>query len=237
MIDLVTPTVTNHDYLVGNDGACQVLSTSSQLSDGNPSSTAEMSLEANSEQPYRLYRFLTDLEDIVHRHADDRAQLQALCPLVRRLLASSSWLELSAPQPAPGKEWGVSILYDEPFFPITVQLVTWQPGATSPIHNHGGWGIVALISGQEKNQFWRRSHNAVDHNLDHTSQTPEYPHQIEAVGDRLLLPGDIITFLPDAIHSVEALGDAPTVSFNVYGPTQYDQRFQYNPQTQDAVRF
>ncbi|MBW4652066.1 MAG: cupin [Kaiparowitsia implicata GSE-PSE-MK54-09C] len=233
MMDLVTPTVTNHDYLIGNDGACQVLSASSQPSNGDPSSTAEMNGAVNSEQPYRLYRFLTDLEDIIHKHADDRSQLLALCPLVRRLLASSSWLELSAPQPAPGKAWGVSILYDEPFFPITVQLVTWQPGATSPIHNHGGWGIVALLSGQEKNRFWRRLHNPVDP----TSQAPEYPHQIEAVGDRLVLPGDIITFLPDAIHSVEALGDAPTVSFNVYGPTQHDQRLQYNPQTHDAVRF
>ena len=35
-------------------------------------------------------------------------------------------------------------------------MVTWLPGHTSTIHNHGTWGIVALVGGQERNRLWRR---------------------------------------------------------------------------------
>jgi len=34
--------------------------------------------------------------------------------------------------------------------------------------------------------------------------------------------------MPDAIHQVEAIGDQPTISFNVYGETNYDQRFEFD---------
>jgi predicted metal-dependent enzyme (double-stranded beta helix superfamily) len=51
----------------------------------------------------------------------------------------------------------IAILYDEPDFPLTVQTVSWLPGQVSPIHNHATWGVVALISGTEKNTLWRRT--------------------------------------------------------------------------------
>jgi hypothetical protein len=41
-------------------------------------------------------------------------------------------------------------LYQEDNFPITIQMVAWLPGNISPIHNHGTWGLVAVVSGQEK---------------------------------------------------------------------------------------
>jgi predicted metal-dependent enzyme (double-stranded beta helix superfamily) len=97
-----------------------------------------------------------------------------------------------------------------------VQLVAWAPGVQSPIHNHASWGVVALLSGQENNTFWQRS------------PTPEFPDRIERVGDRLLSPGNILCLMPDTIHQVEALGKQPTISFNVYGETNYDQRFEFD---------
>lgn len=170
----------------------------------------------NLPQPYRLYRFLTDLEDILTTTVDDQLRLQAICPLVRKLLASSSWLQVVPLQPDPVNGWEVSILYDEPFFPLTVQLVAWAPGVTSPIHNHASWGVVALLSGQEKNTFWQRS------------PTSEFSDRIQPVGERLLSPGDMLCLMPDAIHQVEALGEEPTVSFNLYGETNYDRRFEFD---------
>jgi predicted metal-dependent enzyme (double-stranded beta helix superfamily) len=43
--------------------------------------------------------------------------------------------------------------------------------------------------------------------------------------------------MPDAIHSVEAIGDEPTISFNLYGETDYDQRFEFDPVTCTAKNF
>lgn len=179
----------------------------------------------NVTQIYRLYRFLTDLEDLLNSIPDDQLRLQAICPLVRKLLTSSPWLQMTPLEPDPKIGWEVTMLYDEPFFPLTIQLVAWAPGVASPIHNHASWGVVALLSGQEKNTFWQRS------------PTSEFPDRIESVGERLLSPGDILCLMPDAIHQVEAIGEQPTISFNLYGETNYDQRFEFDPNQFTAKTF
>jgi predicted metal-dependent enzyme (double-stranded beta helix superfamily) len=195
--------MTNQDFWVGEEGKCITWEVSPQ--------------DATLTQPYRLYRFLTDLEDILEQEPDDKRRLTLICPLVRRLLNSSTWLLDNYLPPDPDTDWSVLMLYDEPDYPITVQTVVWTPGSVSPIHNHAAWGVVALLSGQEKNTFWRRS------------GTAETPDRIEKVGDRTLSPGDILCFMPETIHHVEALHHEPTISFNLYGVTNYSQRFQFDP--------
>ncbi len=178
-----------------------------------------------SDSTYRLYRFLTDLEDLLAKVSSDRDRLHAIVPLVQRLLTSSYWLQIPNAPPDPELGWSVQMLYDEQFFPLTVQLVTWLPGAKSPIHNHAAWGVVAMINGQERNTFWRRS------------PTPKFPDKIERVSDRTIGGGEIITFMPDAIHSIEAIGDEPTISFNIYGETDYEHRFEFDLDTITAQQF
>jgi len=203
--------MTGQNWFVTNNGHCNADQLTRQAEDFS--------------QPYRLYRFLTDLEEILSHTADDQLRLQAICPLVRKLLISSPWLQITPIEPNPATGWEVMMLYDEPFFPLTVQLVAWAPGIKSPIHNHASWGIVALLSGEEKNTFWQRS------------PTPDLPNQLSPSGDLLLSPGDIVCFMPDAIHQVEAISDQPTISFNVYGETNYDQRFEFDPTQGTAKNF
>ncbi len=207
----------SQDWLVTGDGKCEIGSESTD------------NLELATSQ-YRLYRFLTDLEDILHKFPDDRQRLQAICPLVRRLLTSSEWLQYEYIEPDPETGWSIVTLYDEPDFPLTVQTVSWLPGQVSPIHNHATWGVVALISGSEKNTLWRR--NNPDGAIAGADGKP-----FEKVGDLILTPGEILSFMPDAIHQIEALGDEPTISFNLYGETNYEQRFEFDPITQTATIF
>jgi predicted metal-dependent enzyme (double-stranded beta helix superfamily) len=207
------------DYLVTNDGQClnlEIVYPDEKLA-----------------RPYRLYRFLTDLEDILETVKDDRERLKLICPLVRRLLNSSEWLQMNFSPPDPATGWSVLMLYDEPDFPITVQTVVWAPGSISPIHNHGTWGIVALLNGQEKNTFWQRSPTAKFPDVQRNSLRD----RIEQVGDRLLNPGDMLCLMPDAIHHVEAIGDEPTISFNLYGETNYHHRFEFDPVQCSAKNF
>lgn len=176
----------------------------------------------NPDQPYRLYRFLTDLEDVLNQEATDYGRLQKIYPLVHRLLNDSPWFQVIPLVPDPETGWAVEMLYDEPDFPLTIQLVAWQPQAVSPIHNHGCWGLVALLQGQEKNTFWQR-----DPDTD----------QLILRGEEILEMGDLICLMPETIHRVEALGSQPTISFNVYGETDYDQRFQFDLTTGIATNF
>jgi predicted metal-dependent enzyme (double-stranded beta helix superfamily) len=201
----------NQTWLVLDDGCHQALPT--------------VAPEDNLERVYRLYRFLTDLEDILEAIPDDAARLQAIMPRVRQLLTSSYWLQMEYAQPAANQGWAVNFLYREYEFPLTVQMVTWLPGHQSTIHNHATWGIVALIGGQEKNTLWRRR------------PTPAAPQAIEPVDEVILRPGDVIGFMPEAIHQVEPMGEEPTVSFNLYGMTDFARRYVFNPTHQTAELF
>ncbi|MGB3639361.1 MAG: cupin, partial [Rivularia sp. (in: cyanobacteria)] len=117
--------------------------------------------------------------------------------------------------------WSVTTLYDEPDFPLTVQTVVWLPGSVSPIHNHATWGVVAILSGEEKNTLWKK----------------ENSERIEKAGELIVSPGDMISFTADAIHNVEVVGDEPTVSFNLYGETNYERRYEFDPINYTATNF
>jgi predicted metal-dependent enzyme (double-stranded beta helix superfamily) len=179
-------------------------------------------------EPYRLYRFLTDIEDVLRNTPDEQQQLQLIHPLVRQLLTSSDWIQMEFDPPAAQTGWSVRMLYDEPNFPLTVQMVAWAPGSLSPIHNHAALGVVALISGQEKNTFWRR----IEAGKDDIEKDG-----IEIVGEQVLIPGDILCLTPGAIHQIEVMDDEPTITFNLYGPTNYQQRFEFDPVDGTAQNF
>lgn len=200
----------NQNWLVTDDGNYSPV--------GNPN-------VPEPEKIYRLYRFLTDLDDVLDTYKQDTDRVQAIMPLVRKLLISSYWLQMEYDPPSEKTGWSVKFLYREHQYPLTVQMVCWQPGTQSTIHNHGTWGIVALIGGQERNRLWRRS------------PTPDAPNRIEPAGELILNPGDMISFTRDAIHRVEPVGNEPTVSFNLYGITDRSRRLQYDPEQQTAQRF
>ncbi|PSN14022.1 cupin [filamentous cyanobacterium CCP5] len=180
---------------------------------------------AEPEKIYRLYRFLTDLDDVLDTYGNDEQRLEAIFPLVRKLLISSYWLQMEYDPPSEKTGWSVKFLYREHQYPLTVQMVCWRPGTQSTIHNHATWGIVALIGGQERNRLWQRS------------PTPESPDRIEPRNEIILNPGDVIGFTGGAIHSVEPVGDEPPVSFNLYGITDRRRRYQYDIEHQTAKKF
>lgn len=178
---------------------------------------------APPERTYRMYRFLTEMEDILERESDDAKRVQAIIPLVRKLLISSYWLQLEHKPPSKKTGWSVNFLYREHEYPLTVQMVAWAPGTQSKIHNHATWGIVAMVGGQEKNLFWKQAEND--------------PKLITAVGEQILYPGDIIGFTRNAVHRVAPIGDEPTISFNLYGVTDRKSRYKYDEQTLAASHF
>jgi predicted metal-dependent enzyme (double-stranded beta helix superfamily) len=185
------------------------------------------------DRPYRLYRFLTEVEDILLATDDPQTQLQRIIPLVQQLLEQSPWLYFNPLMPDPVTGWAVETLYDEPDFPLTVQLVAWAPGSVSPIHNHGAWAIVALLQGEETNYVWQRSA---------TTAHPNDPrsvgdHRIAQSSERTLTSGDIVGILPAAIHQIQAGHTRPTISFNLYGPTDYSARYEFDPNAHTASNF
>lgn len=178
------------------------------------------------ETPYRFHRFLTDVEDVLKQStAEDQCDcLLDLRRLVRKLVLNSYWLQTQRPDPAD-TEVAFLNLYDEIGYPLTVQIETLIPGAQSSIHNHGTWGIVAVLQGEGDNTCWRRSPDS------------GYPDKIVQAAARTLTPGDIVSFTPAAIHRLQAVGEATLVTFNMYGETHSKQRFEFDPLTHQAKNY
>jgi predicted metal-dependent enzyme (double-stranded beta helix superfamily) len=169
------------------------------------------------QENYRFYRFLTEIEDTLTQ----TNHLPKIRQLVRKLILNSYWIKTRHLPASPQTGTSVLELYDELGFPLTVQTVTFAPGIKSNIHNHGTWGVIALLQGQEKNTIWQ--------------QNPD--QKLQKVGEIILNPGDIISFTPDAIHSIESIGDEPTITFNIYGETDPSQRFEFDPFTNTTKHF
>ena len=203
------------DWLVKEDGICRLCQ-----------SVREWDLLA---EEYRLYRFLTEVEDIMRLAAaegiDEENSLSGIRMIVRKLILNCYTVKTRLPE--PNSETGVSVvmLHDEVGFPMTIQTEMNLPGTTSTIHNHGTWGVVMVLQGKLKNTFWQRNPNA------------EFPDKIDRVGERVIESGDIISFTTEAIHSTEAIGEEPTITFNLYGDTHGSKRFQFDLDKQTAKHF
>jgi predicted metal-dependent enzyme (double-stranded beta helix superfamily) len=201
----------NKDWFVNGDGGYQVCKTAREWD----------LLREN----YRLYRFLTELEDVLNDIDDESIRLPEIRILVRRLLVNSYWVRSQFLDACPQTGTSVLSLYDELGFQFTIQTVTFAPGTKSNIHNHGTWGIVGILKGQEKNTIWKRC------------PSDDFQCRVEQTGELMLFPGDIISFTPDAIHCVEAVGDEPTVTFNLYGETDPSRRFEFDVVKHVAKRY
>lgn len=179
------------------------------------------------ETPYYFHRFLTEVEDSLKQATTEQQCdcLPALRRLVRKLVLNSYWLQTQRPELSPADTTAILNLYDEIGYPLTVQIETLGPGALSTVHNHATWGVVAVLEGQGKNTFWQRV------------PEPEFPNKIAYVAEKIVEYGDVISFVPEAIHRVQAIGEAPLVTFNLYGETQRKQRFEFNPVTHQAKNY
>jgi predicted metal-dependent enzyme (double-stranded beta helix superfamily) len=81
--------------------------------------------------------------------------------------------------------------------------------------------VVVGVDGAERNTFWTR--------LDDGSRPGKAV--IRSHGDRVLGPGEVVTFQPDSIHSVVNDSARVTVSLHVYGKhVNYTTRSQFDPE-------
>lgn len=177
---------------------------------------------------YYLHQFLSEIVDLLGGAKDAKDEWDFLPQIrmrTRQLIINSYWVRSQYLLPDAKTGVAIQTLYDEIGYPLTIQTVTFAPGVVSPIHNHGTWGVVGILQGQEKHSFWKRVPDT------------QYPDRIEQVDEKVLHPGEIISFVPEAIHQVEAIGNEPAVTFHLYGDTQPRSRFEFNPITHTAKHF
>jgi predicted metal-dependent enzyme (double-stranded beta helix superfamily) len=170
---------------------------------------------------YTLAAYVDDLRALAGATKDPGAIAALVRPMARELALSRTWLQKAHYACDPAQGFGVHVLHEEPDHTLFVVAAAWLPGRGVAPHNHGTWAVVAGVEGPERNVFWKR--------LDDGSR-PGHAKVVK-VTEKTFGPGDVLTLLPDAIHSVRNETDAVTVSLHTYGYNlNMSGRLQFDPE-------
>ena len=160
---------------------------------------------------YSLDPFVADLRIIVRGNGDEPALLRRLAPLAERFALQPAITATTAKQPIPENGFVFNLLHEERDHSLAVAILRWLPTAKTLPHNHGTWGIVVGISGDERNIFWQR---ADDGSMPGYAKLKRVGVMQCRIGEAVLLPSTII-------HSVENCTDSISESLHVYGKNIY----------------
>ena len=170
---------------------------------------------------YTLDAFVKDLRTLAAETRDPGAMAARVRPLARELALARTWLQPKHYACDPEQGFGLHVLHEEPDHTLFVIVAAWLPGRGVAPHNHGTWAVVAGVDGHERNTFWKRVDDGA---------RPGYA-KLEKRGEKVFGPGEVVTLLPDAIHSVRNDTAAVTVSLHTYGYNlNLSGRLQFDPE-------
>ncbi|MCT4703972.1 cysteine dioxygenase [Enterobacteriaceae bacterium H20N1] len=162
-----------------------------------------MSTSPSAPNYARLRHFLAEFSRLVEHFHQEKPLLEKGHRLLSELVRHDDWLPEVAAIPHP-QHYQQHLLYADPQGRFSVVSFVWGPGQQTPIHNHGVWGLIGMLRGSERSQFYARVNG-------------KWVPEGEAV---TLRPGDIETVSPGAqdVHQVSnAFDDRVSVSIHVYG--------------------
>jgi predicted metal-dependent enzyme (double-stranded beta helix superfamily) len=151
----------------------------------------------------RLRHFLTEFSRLVEHFHQEKPLLEKGHRLLSELVRVDDWLPESAAVSHP-ERYQQHLLYADPQGRFSVVSFVWGPGQQTPIHNHGVWGLIGMLRGAERSQFYAKVNG-------------QWVPEGEPV---TLVPGEIETVSPHAqdVHQVSnAFDDRVSISIHVYG--------------------
>lgn len=176
--------------------------------------------------PYSIGDFISDLK----RLAADAAAPNEIAPEVASLAAelakNDDWIRPDFYEVDDSQGIGITVLHEEADHTLLVETIVWAPGKGVLPHDHQTWGVVVGLDGVERNTIWKRNDDASV--AGHAKLTAAHATDVGK--------GQTIVFMPDDIHSVNNLGDTPTLSLHIYGKSlAHVSRSEFDPAL-DVVR-
>jgi len=149
----------------------------------------------------RLKDFVVELTSHANRSEGLELQREAR-PLLVGLVATDDWLPEQFCQ-ADSDAYRQFLLHCDPLQRFSIVSFAWGPGQSTPVHDHGTWGLIGMLRGAELSTAYDVSGGRL----------------IEGLTTRLN-PGDVESVSPEEgdVHRVRnAYGDRTSVSIHVYG--------------------
>ena len=177
-------------------------------------------------QNYTLEIFVSELRAIASANTDTREVLKHVQPLAQRLAACDDLRRRIRKDCDAVQGFGFQLLHEEPDHTLAVALFSWLPGRGTPPHDHGTWGIVVGVEGDEVNVFWKR--------IDDGSR-PGHA-QLQQLQQKVFAPGEALALTPSIIHSVRNDSEHISVSLHIYGKhINFTGRSQFDPDKQTVT--
>jgi predicted metal-dependent enzyme (double-stranded beta helix superfamily) len=146
-------------------------------------------------------------------HCDPAECVTAIAPLMLSLADEApGFLEPRHYQSHPD-HYSRNLVYDAPDASLSLYTLVWSPGQWTPVHDHGSWGVVAVLEGvlEERNYVRLSPDRDADEGI-----------ELARGGVILLGRGAVTSFVPNPDH-IHITG-VPTersrvVSLHLYGRT------------------
>jgi predicted metal-dependent enzyme (double-stranded beta helix superfamily) len=171
--------------------------------------------------PKGLIPFIKALQGLKTQQQDDTTNIAQVSTLLEEWVKHKDWLEEKYYCVDPEMGFTSSLVHEEADHSLAVNLVAWYPQCEITPHDHKTWAVVGCVVGEERNYLWTRMDDDSD---------PEYADIQRQEPPIICFPGNVISFLPDDIHSVVNTSDSVGISLHVYGKNlNYTGRYQYDP--------
>ena len=168
---------------------------------------------------YTLQEFAAGLRGITAGNDDITDIIKRVRPLAQRYAASPDLRARCNRECDPVQGFGFQTLHEEPDHTLAVAALSWLPGRGTPPHDHGTWGVVVGVEGDEVNVFWKRVDDGT---------RPGYG-ELARLYEKTFKPGEAIALPPYIIHSVRNDSPQVSVSLHVYGKhVNFTQRSQFD---------
>lgn len=176
-----------------------------------------------TDKVYTVQQFVAEAQALVDRGMAPLATVQALTPMLGRLVSRPDCLADLGGSAEPDKTFDIHIS-DR----LSVMAIVWAAGSGAPAHNHNGWAMVGVVRGRERNIGY---HRRDDGSKPWTAQIDQA--EIQDIG-----PGRTAYVIPPQdIHSV-SIPAGKTVAIHVFGTNIKRQwRYAFDPRTGEVRPF
>lgn len=157
-----------------------------------------------------LRSYVDFVRDACARPLSDPARIRRIRQAAARLVRSGFRLSPEDREVPAGAAYGRNLLYRDPDHGFVVIAMVWPPGVRGEPHDHGTWGVVAVLEGAVRIENFSREDDGSD------------PRRADLLEVCSLdgAPGDTGYVLPphEDIHAVSnALADRTSISIHTYG--------------------
>ena len=179
-------------------------------------------------KPYTLQQFVAALRDATVGTPPVAEILARVRPLAQRFAASPDLHARCNRECDEQQGFGFQLLQEVPDHTLAVAALAWLPDRGTPPHDHGTWGLVVGVEGDELNTFWQR----VD-----DGRRQGYA-ELRKLSEKTFSPGEAVAITPENIHSVHNPRERISVSLHVYGKNvNFTGRSQFDPAKRSVTQW